>query len=95
MLNTDIQDRELSQPQIVEPETSDGNRLPSVKQVNGRFKKFEDEILITGGPHCEVWKGLWEKESGKVIGGEKVGGEGVEAGYVKVSQDLTTSILLK
>ena len=88
MLNADIQDRELSRPQIVEPETPDSDRLPSVKQLSGGFKKFEDVIPFTGGQNCEVWKGLWEKESGKVIGGEKAGGQGVEADYVKVSLGL-------
>ena len=88
MLNADIQDCELSQP---EPETPDGL---SVKLPNGGFKKFVDNIPFSRGPHCEVWKGLWEKESGKVIGGEKAGGEGVEADYIKVSLGPKISPLL-
>ena len=87
MLNANIQIRELWPPQAVEPDL--------VKRMNGILKKLKGEIPFTAGPHCEVWKGVWEKEGGEGISGEKVGGEGVEADGVKVSLGFITSIPLK
>lgn len=53
------------------------------------------EMAFTGGPHCEIWKWLWEGEGEETKDGEKVGGEGVEADDVKVSSGLVTLTPLK
>ena len=87
MLNANIQIREPWPPQTEEHDL--------VKRMNGVLKKLGGEIPFTAGPHCEVWKGVWEKEGGEGIGGEKVGGEGVEENGVKVSLGFITSIPLK
>ena len=97
ILNADLQNRALSLPQAVEPEAPDSAyRLPPVKRLDGKVEKFrggtastgwepEGDMPFTGGPHCEIWKGLWDHERGERIGGETVGGGGVEAKNVKVS----------
>ena len=106
VLNADPQNRALSLPQAVEPEAPDSAyRLPPVRRLNRKVGKIrggtastgwepEGDIAFTGGPHCEIWKGLWDKGSEEGIGGETVGGGGVEAKNVKVSLGLIASIPL-
>ena len=57
------------------------NEAPSVKRLDGEVTRIGVRAL-TGGMHCEVWEGRWEK---------RVGGK-VEV--EKVNQSITTSILL-
>ena len=48
-----------------------------------------------GGPHCEIWKGLYGREGEEVFDGETVGGGGAEAENVKVSLGFIASIPLR
>lgn len=103
---TNLQNHESLLYQTAEPETMEGhsietNQPPPVKRLDGEVKR-QGEMAFSGGMHCEVWIGIWEKWGGEKGRGEetsveKAGGkriDGEKADSEKVSLNLATSILL-
>ena len=103
---TDIQNHESPLHQTAGPEATEGhsvepNQPPVYKRLDGEVKR-QGEMPFSGGAHCEVWIGIWEKGGGekgrgKEVSGEKVDGKGMDgekADSEKVSLNLVTVILL-
>lgn len=99
----DIQNNEFLLPRTAEPETAEGhsvetNKPPPVKRLDGEVKR-QGEMAFSGGMHCEVWIGIWdkgggEKGRGEETSGEKVGGkrmDGEKMDSEKVSLSLVPS----